>query len=134
MNNLTSMQNTRPNLRSWLTGIDCPLFKEELRYQDGTTPQWGGNISEMSWGPGTEAKNYRFGYDALSRLVSAEYSEGTVQASANARAGGFIGGGGIIGGEIASGGHSESYHYDRNGNMDLHGRDNLMEMTGDEGI
>ena len=49
-------------------------------------------------------------YDALSRLVSADYSEGSAQASANARAGGFIGGGGIIGGEIASGGHSESYH------------------------
>jgi len=104
------IQNLHPNFHA-------SFFKEELSYQDGTTPQWGGNISEMSWGPGTEAKNYRFGYDALSRLVSAEYSEGTVQASANARAGGFIGGGGIIGGEIASGGHSESYHYDRNGNM-----------------
>ena len=72
-------------------------------------------------------------YDALSRLVSAEYSEGTVQASANARAGGFIGGGGIIGGEIVSEGHSESYHYDRNGNMDMHVRDNLMEQIGIEG-
>ena len=133
-NGLSSLIETRTyNLRSWLTGIDCPLFKETLRYQDGTTPQWGGNISEMSWGPGTASKNYRFGYDALSRLVSAEYSEGTVQASANARAGGLIGGGGIIGGEIVSESHSESYHYDRNGNMDLHGRDNLMEMIGVEG-
>ena len=58
--------------------------------------------------------------------MSAEYSEGTVQASANAR-------GGLIGGEIVSEGHSESYHYDRNGNMDMHGRDNLMEMIGVEG-
>ncbi|MBR2608676.1 MAG: RHS repeat protein, partial [Bacteroidales bacterium] len=133
-NGLAALLETRTyNLRSWLTGIDCPLFKETLRYQDGTTPQWGGNISEMSWGPGTEAKNYRFGYDALSRLVSAEYSEGTVQASANARAGGLIGGGGIIGGEIVSEGHSESYHYDRNGNMDLLSRNNMMELIGVEG-
>ena len=133
-NGLASLIETRSyNLRSWLTGIDCPLFKESLRYQDGTTPQWGGNISEMSWGPGTASKNYRFGYDALSRLVSADYSEDSDTASANARVGGLIGGGGIIGGEIVSEGHSESYHYDRNGNMDLHGRDNLMEMIGIEG-
>ena len=72
-------------------------------------------------------------YDALSRLVSADYSEDSDTASANARAGGLIGGGGIIGGEIEPGGHSESYHYDRNGNMDLQGRDNLMELIGIEG-
>lgn len=65
--------------------------------------------------------------------MSADYSEATVQASEGARADGIIGGGGLIGGEIASGGHSESYHYDRNGNMDMFSRNNMMELNGVEG-
>lgn len=56
------------NLRSWLTGIDCPLFKEELSYQDGAVPQWGGNrITSV----GTKA----ISYDAKGRQVSSAYGK-----------------------------------------------------------
>lgn len=37
------------NIRSWKTTIAGPLFSEGLFYQDGTHPQWGGNISSMTW-------------------------------------------------------------------------------------
>lgn len=82
------------NIRSWLTGISGTNFSESLKYENSSSPQWGGNISVMEWGTSSLQKCYRFGYDALSRLVSAVYSEG-----------------------LSAGSCSETYSYDRNGNM-----------------
>ena len=84
------------NLRSWLTGISGTLFSEVLRYQDGPAPQWGGMLSEMEWRSGADGffRKYSFVYDGLSRLMSAEY-----------------------GGDEVAGAFSESYTYDRNGNL-----------------
>ena len=92
---LASLKETLSyNVRSWLTGISGTNFSESLKYENSSSPQWGGNISVMEWGTSSLQKCYRFGYDALSRLVSAVYSEG-----------------------LSAGSCSETYSYDRNGNM-----------------
>ena len=59
------------NIRSWLTGISGTNFSESLKYENSSSPQWGGNISVMEWGTSSLQKCYRFSYDALSRLVTA---------------------------------------------------------------
>ena len=67
------------NLRNWLTEITNPQFSQTLHYIDGAgTPQYGGNISSMSWKTGvdTDVRNYCFEYDLLSRLKNATYGEG----------------------------------------------------------
>ena len=87
------------NVRSWLTGQTGP-YSEELAYNTAdnagnNTPQWGGNVSSLQWmvtGENT-AHRYAFGYDGVSRLVSAVYS-------------------GYSGADYGS-----TYSYDRNGNL-----------------
>lgn len=64
------------NLRNWLESIDSPLFKEHLYYADGSgAPQYGGNISVMTWQAGTDTsqRTYKFTYDGLNRLTDASY-------------------------------------------------------------
>lgn len=77
------------NLRSWIKGINGPLFNQTLNYQatlEGTTPCYNGNISRMCWWNGEngmatvidpQEKGYSFTYDGLSRLKDAIYGEGT---------------------------------------------------------
>ena len=68
------------NIRNWLTSIESPLFSQTLHYTDGPgTPQYGGNISSMTWKTGKEltTRNYQYSYDKLNRLTSANYSEGS---------------------------------------------------------
>ena len=72
------------NIRNWMTSIESPLFKEELHYTDGTgTPCYNGNISSISWKAGEEqtTRGYRFTYDGLDRMKTAEYGEGERLAS-----------------------------------------------------
>lgn len=84
------------NVRSWMSSVSGSLFTETLCYQDGTSPQWSGNISSMLWKAGSESgdRRYDFTYDGLSRLKSADYSEPSV-----------------------TGAFSETYSYDRNSNL-----------------
>ncbi len=66
------------NVRSWTTKIDNPLFKEYLYYntaQNGSIPQYGGNVSAMDWQTGSLLRGYTFGYDGFSRLTQANYLE-----------------------------------------------------------
>ena len=66
------------NVRSWMTSIDSPLFKEYLYYNtshNGSTAQYGGNISAMDWQTGSLLRGYTFQYDAFSRLTQASYKE-----------------------------------------------------------
>ena len=68
------------NIRNWLTSIESPLFSQTLHYTDGPgTPQYGGNISSMTWKANKESitRNYQYSYDKLNRLTSANYSEGS---------------------------------------------------------
>ncbi|MBR5836360.1 MAG: hypothetical protein IKY66_09400, partial [Bacteroidales bacterium] len=85
-NGLQSLSETRSyNIRSWLTEINGSCFMERLRYENSTSPQWGGNISQMEWGQGTLQKGYLFGYNNLSQLVSATYSGSSVTGSLSER-------------------------------------------------
>ncbi len=84
----------RYNIRGWLTHINNPeegnkstkLFSMELDYTGGmpalnALPQYNGNIAAMKWkthGAQNNGKRaYGFTYDALNRLTSARYGEGT---------------------------------------------------------
>lgn len=99
------------NVRSWLTGVSVGAsdeadtggaFTQRLYYNTirpvtgGNTPQWAGNISGMDWqSSGTETLHrYDYGYDDLSRLVTALYD-----------------------GPDGDGAYTETYAYDRHGNI-----------------
>lgn len=77
------------NLRSWLKGVNSPLFSQTLNYQETTNdiaPCYNGNISSMFWRTAqnnasdelvsSPEKGYSFTYDGLSRLKDAVYGEG----------------------------------------------------------
>jgi RHS repeat-associated protein len=67
------------NVRSWMKSQTGSLFNQELFYNDtyaGSTPQYNGNISAMTWrGNETLLRGYTFAYDNLSRLTAANYKE-----------------------------------------------------------
>ncbi|PZR01414.1 MAG: hypothetical protein DI539_28510 [Flavobacterium psychrophilum] len=45
----------------------------ELKYEDGTSPQYNGNISGQAWGKATNLSNeFVYGYDRLNRLTNGE--------------------------------------------------------------
>ena len=67
------------NLRSWVTHINSPLFSQRLSYgepSDGGQPRYGGGVSAMDWqAAGDSVRSYRYQYDGLGRLTSADYLE-----------------------------------------------------------
>ncbi len=75
------------NVRSWITEIDNPLFKENLTY--GYT----GNISQMKWKMDSVERKYDYTYDALSRLKQGTYTGNTIEK------------------------YKESFTYDKHGNI-----------------
>ena len=66
-------------MRSWLKTISAgTLFNETLYYNDtygGSTPQYGGNLSAITWKADSKTRGYKFTYDVLSRLTKAQYME-----------------------------------------------------------
>ena len=71
------------NLHGMPTRISTPLYTESLFYEqphNGSTPQYGGNISAIDWSVADESdtygkRGYTFSYDGMSRLTSAGYLE-----------------------------------------------------------
>lgn len=71
------------NIRGWLTSINNPqnlngkLFGYEMKYQNGTTPNFSGNISQVDWRTNQDniLKRYSYEYDTLNRLKKGIYSE-----------------------------------------------------------
>ncbi|NQX43439.1 RHS repeat-associated core domain-containing protein [Pedobacter steynii] len=61
------------NERGWLKNSHSDLFSMQLNYNDGTTPQYNGNISNQLWGTGgtTLPNTFTYGYDKLNRLNNA---------------------------------------------------------------
>jgi RHS repeat-associated protein len=66
------------NERGWLKSKISNQFSESLNYEDGTNPQWNGNIANQSWGT---ANKFTYQYDLLNRLTSAA-STGIVMSEA----------------------------------------------------
>ena len=71
------------NLHGKPTRISTPLYTESLFYEqphNGSTPQYGGNISAIDWSVADESdtygkRGYTFSYDGMSRLTAAGYLE-----------------------------------------------------------
>lgn len=66
------------NVRGWLTSYNLSGLSQRLHYTDVlVTPCYNGNIINIFWTTGSPSSNssrsYRFIYDALSRLMTAEY-------------------------------------------------------------
>jgi RHS repeat-associated protein len=59
------------NERGWLRTSNATGFTMELKYNNGTTPQYNGNIANQLWtsnGGGTNT--FTYGYDALNRITT----------------------------------------------------------------
>ena len=58
------------NERGWTTQIASEAYNQTLKYQNGATPQYNGNISEQLWRHGSEGvSTFKYTYDALNRLT-----------------------------------------------------------------
>ncbi|MBL4676896.1 MAG: RHS repeat-associated core domain-containing protein, partial [Mucilaginibacter sp.] len=61
----------RYNARGWMVQDSAQLFKQQLYYNDGSVPQYNGNISAQSWQTNGGALNtYNYTYDTQNRLLS----------------------------------------------------------------
>lgn len=59
------------NERGWLKSSTSDQFSQQLRYEEGTNPQFNGNISDQLWGSGkTLNDKFVYVYDKLNRLGS----------------------------------------------------------------
>ena len=76
------------NIRNWLTNINAKhsgssiIFDERLYYNEsyaGSTAQWNGNISAVSWRHmvNSSTLGYRYTYDGLNRLKKGQFLSGT---------------------------------------------------------
>ena len=75
------------NVHGWLKDYSfynssmstSPVFKEKLKYEDGTNKCYNGNISAIVYNSTdsyTKPRGFNYKYDELNRLVSTEYKEG----------------------------------------------------------
>lgn len=78
------------NARGWMTGMNSSQFSLKLKYEDGTVPQWNGNISRQEFTGGS----YDYSYDRLNRITD-----------------------GIAAAAAADGKSEKSISYDLNGNI-----------------
>jgi len=120
------------NERGWLSGSSTAGFEFELKYENGSVPQYNGNISMQKWGvPGNLDKNYVYDYDPLNRLKSGISNTGNYEKditydlmgnilTLNRNSGvpqvyDYTGTGNRL--NSVSGGSTRSYSYDVNGNV-----------------
>ena len=69
-NGMQSTQYTY-NPRGWLKSSTSGQFSMQLNYEDGTTPQYNGNIANQLWGAAApNANTFTYSYDKLNRLTS----------------------------------------------------------------
>jgi RHS repeat-associated protein len=124
------------NPRGWLKKDTASLFSFDLKYEDGTFPQFNGNISNQNWGiNGVNPNTYTYKYDALNRLTNGA-STGVVMSEtllydemgnikSLVRDGGTAGTYSYIGNKLnqVTGGLTTGlYQYDGNGNATTDGR------------
>jgi RHS repeat-associated protein len=126
------------NSRGWLTQKSAPLFAMQLKYNDGTTPRYNGNITNQLWGtPGSLGNTFTYSYDPLNRLTAGDTGTGTYEKDISYDVMGNItslnrNGTGTqtysySGNRLSSvsGGISRSYTYDANGNALTDGTNTL---------
>ncbi|MCJ8208076.1 DUF6443 domain-containing protein [Mucilaginibacter sp. RS28] len=66
----------RYNERGWITKDSSSLFVVQLKYNDGTTPMYNGDVANQYWGTGSNLnRSYTYSYDKLNRLTSGNSSE-----------------------------------------------------------
>ncbi|MEN5057833.1 RHS repeat domain-containing protein [Sphingobacterium kitahiroshimense] len=57
-----------------------PNFSQQLKYQEGSIPQWNGNISEQLWGDdATLSNSFSYQYDKVNRLLRGTNGLGGVE-------------------------------------------------------
>jgi RHS repeat-associated protein len=122
------------NERGWLKNTNSTEFSFQLNYQDGSTPQYNGNISNQNSTNGGTNNIFTYSYDKLNRLTNGATSNfgealtydvmGNI-ATMNRDGGGtatysYVGNllTGITGGGLTTSG----YAYDANGNAIIDGR------------
>ncbi|MEP2025851.1 DUF6443 domain-containing protein, partial [Reichenbachiella sp.] len=78
----------RYNIRGWLTQINDPsatdperYFAMALKYTDGATPHYDGNIGTIDWLSPMESNKstYDYTYDGANRILAANYSDTDVE-------------------------------------------------------
>ncbi|TKC05249.1 DUF6443 domain-containing protein [Pedobacter frigoris] len=128
------------NERGWLGTSISDQFSVKLKYDNGTSPQYNGNIANQEWGTGSSFPNvFTYGYDKLNRLATGTSTGITMSEVLTydvmgniktlSRDGGAVGlynytGNqlqNIAGGPLATG----SYLYDENGSVTFDGRNGV---------
>jgi len=67
--------NYNYNIRGWTTDITSNYFSQTIHYNTGQTPLYNGNISQIDWYSGSVNASYKYNYDELNRILSANYSD-----------------------------------------------------------
>jgi RHS repeat-associated protein len=126
------------NERGWLKSVSSSEFSESLNYEDGTSPQWNGNIANQQWGTGSSFPNtFSYSYDPLNRLISASSTGVTMSESlsydvmgniSQLTRDGSVGNYNYAGNQlsqITGALGTGSYNYDANGNVTTDGRNGV---------
>jgi RHS repeat-associated protein len=133
------------NQRGWLKSKTSNQFSELLKYEDGTTPQYNGNISNQNWGFAATTPNvFTYTYDALSRLTNAAatnlseaitYDElgNILTMNRNGTSGTYTYDGNKLT-QIIGGLGTQPYVYDLNGNMTTDGRNGVVVTYNMDGL
>ncbi len=129
----------RYNERGWMKSSSSNPFSFQLNYNDGTSPQYNGNISNQLWGAGASMPNtFTYSYDKLNRLTSGA-SSGIAMSevltydrmgniATLARDGGTANIYFYTGNRLNHvNGVTNPYSYDVNGNVTIDGRMNLTQ-------
>jgi RHS repeat-associated protein len=128
------------NERGWIKSSSSNEFSMQLKYQEGTVPQWNGNIANQQWGAASNFTNvFTYSYDKLNRLIfgistGITMSEAfTYDVMGNIKTLDRDGTGAKVynynGNQLSSvNGLTNSYSYDENGNAITDGR-NGMSLT-----
>ncbi|MFN0291065.1 DUF6443 domain-containing protein [Pedobacter helvus] len=133
------MQTTSYNYneRGWLRNSTSGEFAMELKYSNGTVPQYNGNISNQLYTNGT-SNTFSYGYDRLNRLISGMSTDMSEQLTYdlmgnissmdrdNAGAKTYIYKDGGLSNRLDKvNGLTNNYSYDANGNATYDGRKDL---------
>ena len=74
LNNDKQITSLAYNERGWMTGSSSNEFSINLKYNDGTLPQFNGNIANQVYNNGGIQNTFTYNYDKLNRLIKGEVS------------------------------------------------------------